>query len=179
VNLKGVFFLLVGLAVGVGLGALVLFGGQNDYRPTDRQLPPTVGSPASDFELKLLGGELQSLEGYRGTPVVLNFWATWCPPCKEEMPLLNRYAGQYEDRLVIVGVNYNEEEEVVQRFVTDEQIQFPILMDLNGLVANLYYVRNYPTTYFIDKEGIVRGQHIGLLHEDLLDRYLQTIGIEP
>jgi cytochrome c biogenesis protein CcmG, thiol:disulfide interchange protein DsbE len=153
VNLKGIFFLLAGLIIGVALGALVLFSGQNGERSANRKLPPTVGSRAEAFELKLLGGDLQSLSGYAGTPVVINFWATWCPPCKEEMPLLNDYAGKYADRLVILGVNYSEEENVVQQFVTKEGIEFPILLDRNGIVANMYYVRNYPTTFSLTQRA--------------------------
>jgi cytochrome c biogenesis protein CcmG, thiol:disulfide interchange protein DsbE len=179
VNLKGVFFLLVGLIIGVALGALIIFSGDNGSSGDKRRLPPTVGSKVEDFELQVLGGERRSLSSYAGTPVVMNFWATWCPPCKEEMPLLDQLALAYADDLVVLGINYNEEERIVQQYITAEGIKFPIMLDFTGNVSTLYFVRNYPTTFFIDAEGVLRAQHLGLLTEDLLGRYLQTIGIEP
>jgi cytochrome c biogenesis protein CcmG, thiol:disulfide interchange protein DsbE len=178
-KLKGVFFLLFGLSIGVALGALIIFSGDNPTGETSRRLPPTVGSPVEDFELQMLDGERRSLSSYAGTPIVMNFWATWCPPCKEEMPLLDQFAEQYAGEVVILGINYNEEERVVQEYVSAEGIKFPIMLDFTGAVSTQYFVRNYPTTFFIDAEGVLRAQHLGLLTEDLLGRYLQTIGIEP
>ena len=177
---KGPLFLLAGLLLGVALGALVLLSGPGQPGSRERRLPPTVGAAAPDFSLPLLGGEgEQKLSDLKGKPVVINFWATWCPPCKEEMPLLQRYASQYGDQMVLLGVDYAEEAPVVQKFVDEMGITFPILLDADGSVSTLYYVRNYPTTYFVDAEGVVRAQHLGLLTEDLLKKYLKTIGLEP
>ncbi|RPJ42604.1 MAG: TlpA family protein disulfide reductase, partial [Chloroflexi bacterium] len=109
----------------------------------------------------------------------INFWATWCPPCKEEMPLLERYGKKYAGKLVILGITSNEQPEVVEPFVKGMGLTFPILVDHEGAIADRFYVNNYPYTFFVDGEGILRGQHIGIIKEDQLVRYLKMIGLEP
>lgn len=180
-NWKAALFVFSGLLVGVLLGVLVLVNtnSQNKVDSAARRIPPAVGSTAADFNLPLLDGQSQKLSDLRGRPVIINFWATWCPPCKEEMPLLQRYAHQYPDRFVILGVDYEEETSAVQSYVQGMQINFPILLDKTGAVSELYYARNFPTTFFVDAKGVIRAQHLGLLTEELLVRYLKTIGIEP
>lgn len=145
----------------------------------NRPLPPTIGSAVPDFKLASTDGTLQSLSSYRGKQVIINFWATWCPPCKEEMPLLELYGQKYAETLVILGVNSGEEPDVVRPVIEKMGITFPILLDQAGNVTDLYYVKDFPYTFFIDEAGILRGQHIGLLSEERLVRYLKTIGIEP
>lgn len=190
-RLKGILFLLGGLLLGVALGALVLYSGPSQPGSTSRRTPPTVGSPVPDFTLALLDGEGLASEGLasegdearlselKGRPVVINFWATWCAPCEQEMPLLQQYADRYEGQLALLGVDYEEDESVVREFVTEREITFPILLDRSGIVANQYYVRNFPTTFFVDSEGVLRAQHLGMLTEELLEKYLKTIGINP
>ena len=175
---KGILILFGGLLVGILLGTTVLLGEPDRTAGAQRPLPPTIGSTVSDFELPVLSGQAQRLSELKGRPVVINFWATWCGPCKAEMPLLNRMSREYPDDLVVLGVNYAESVEVVEGFVTGEGITFPILLDEAGHVADLYIVRSYPTTFFVDAEGVLRAQHIGLLSEDLLVRYLELIGLE-
>ncbi len=175
---KGILILFGGLLVGVLLGAIVFLSGPGQAPGIPRNLPPTIGSPVADFELPGLNGDVQRLSNLKNKPVVVNFWATWCPPCKEEMPLLNQMAQEYSGNLVVLGINYAENEAVVREFISTGNITFPILLDETGQVANLYFVRNYPTTFFIDADGMLRAQHIGLLSEDLLARYLALIGIE-
>lgn len=175
---KGVLFLIGGLLVGVLLGTTVFWGGPGWTAGAQQPLPPAIGSLVSDFELPALSGPAQRLSELKGRPVVINFWATWCGPCKEEMPLLNRLAREYPENLVVLGVNYAESVDVVEEFVAEEGITFPILLDEAGQVADLYFVRNYPATFFIDAGGVLRAQHIGLLSENLLARYLELIAIE-
>ncbi len=141
--------------------------------------PPTVDFPAPEFDLPLLGGGAQKLSALRGKPVLINFWATWCPPCKEETPLLQRYSQKYAGKLVLLGIDSGEEAGPVQSFVTGMGITYPILLDQYDRAVDVYYARNLPSTFFVDDQGVLRGQHLGLLTEDLLVRYLKTIGIEP
>jgi cytochrome c biogenesis protein CcmG, thiol:disulfide interchange protein DsbE len=178
-RIKGILLLLAGLAFGIILGVLIIQTGPDRTGTANRRLPPTVGSRAADFTLDQLGGDAVKLSDLKGKPVVMNFWATWCPPCKEEMPLLEKYAQQHAGQVTFLGVDYAEKEDVVQQFITQAGVTFPILLDRAGIVSDLYYVRNYPITFFIDSDGVVRAQHMGLLSEDLMDRYLKTIGIEP
>jgi cytochrome c biogenesis protein CcmG, thiol:disulfide interchange protein DsbE len=180
-KLRSAAFLSVGLLVGALLGVLVLFINQKraESQASSRRLPPTIGAPVQDFDLPRLGGTSQKLSGLQGKPVLINFWATWCPPCKEEMPLLERYAAQYRDQLVVLGIDYEEAPDIVQPYVNKIGVTFPILLDQDGQVSEMYYARNFPTTFFVDANGILRAQHLGLLTEDLLVRYLKTIGIQP
>lgn len=175
---KGILLLLGGLIFGMLLGAVIILSSPGQARTGSRQIPPTVGSPVEDFELQALNGGFIRLSELQNKPVVINFWATWCAPCREEMPLLGRFADEYSGEVVVLGVNYAETEKVVQKFLEENQVDFPILLDEIGLVNDLYYVRNYPTTFFIDAEGVLRAQHIGMLTEDVLARYLALIGIE-
>ncbi|MBE0698936.1 MAG: TlpA family protein disulfide reductase [Anaerolineaceae bacterium] len=176
-KLKGLLFLIGGLLIGVLLGVLIVFGGSSNHQGAGQRIPPTIGSAVKDFTLEKLDGEPLKISGVRGKPLILNFWATWCPPCKEEMPLLAQYADAYSDQLVVIGVNYAEEKDLVERFVNEQNITFPILLDKSGTVADIYFVRNYPMTFFIDKDGVLRAQHLGQLTNDVMIRYLELIGI--
>ncbi len=179
VSTKLIAFLLAGLLIGGVLGALVFWGGTARNAGGDRRLPPSVGSPVKDFQLASPDGEAFQLAALQGKPVVINFWATWCAPCKEEMPLLSQYAEQYADRMVVLGVNSGETPQAVAPFLQENPVAFPILLDQTMQVSDLYYVRSFPMTFFVDAEGVLRAQHLGMLSESLLARYLETIGIEP
>lgn len=175
---KGWLLLLGGLLVGVLLGALIFFNGP-DAGASAGKLPPTVGVPSPDFALGRLDDAKVSLSDFKGKPVIINFWATWCLPCREEMPLLDQVAAQHADALVVLGVNSGEPAELVQAYIDETGVKFPILLDTSEKVTEMYFVRNFPMTFFVDAEGILRAQHIGLLQENILARYLNTIGIEP
>ena len=170
-------FMLGGLLVGVLLGILIVAGGPG-LAGANRQ-PPAVGLRAPDFSLSMVSGEKLRLSALKGRPVVINFWATWCGPCKEEMPLFEAYAKKTGDQVVWLGVNELESAETVNAFIQELNITFPILLDLEGQVAQDYYVRGYPATYFVDADGIIRAQHLGQIHEELLIVYLETIGFKP
>lgn len=178
---KNLLLLLVGLLLGTALGvlALVYLPARSVSGPGAQKLPPTVGSPAPDFILSELGSKPLKLSDLRGTPAVVNFWATWCEPCKKEVPLLEQTAQKYSGRLVILGVDSQEEEKIVRPFAQQFGMTYAILMDTEGTVTNLYFVKNFPTTFFIDSNGIVRAQHLGLLEEADLSKYLKTVGIAP
>src|SRR5690606_9146948 len=121
-----------------------------------------TGNQAPDFQLKQMDGSTVSLSDFRGEIVFLNFWATWCPPCRKEMPDLQRF---YEDiDAVVLGVNLTDTEisaHQVQQFLETFQISFPVVMDTAGEVSRLYQIRPIPTTYIIDSEGIIREKVYG------------------
>jgi thiol-disulfide isomerase/thioredoxin len=130
---------------------------------------PQEGQPAPDFTLRTLdGGEIR-LGDLRGKIVVLNFWATWCGPCREEMPLLEQAMSERgPDGLVIVAINVQESEAQVRPFVQRLNLTYPIGMDRNGCLARRYRVRSYPTTYFISRDGAIEGRRVGAYTRQIL-----------
>lgn len=142
--------------------------------PTETPLP--MGQLAPEFSLTGLEGKLHQLEDYRGHLVVLNFWATWCGPCRIEMPLLEQtYARLKLTGLVIIGVNMLEAKSTVQDYVQALNITFPILLASDDSVAKSYGVFGLPMTFFIDSNGILRDKYIGLLTEEILQHYLDDL----
>jgi thiol-disulfide isomerase/thioredoxin len=137
---------------------------------------PTQGAIAPDFTLETVDGATISLSDYRGQPVVVNFWATWCVPCREEMPLLQEaYETHAEDGLVIVGVNVRESPEAVKKFLQEVGADFPVMIDEDGTVVDRYIVTSLPLTFFIDRDGNLRTLVVGGMTESVLDERLQTI----
>ena len=130
---------------------------------------PQEGQPAPDFTLRTLDGGEVRLHELRGKVVVLNFWATWCGPCRDEMPLFEQaMAERGPDGLLIVAINVQESEDQVRPFVQRLGLTYPIGMDRNGGLARRYRVRSYPTTYFIGRNGTVEGRRVGAYTRHIL-----------
>ena len=128
--------------------------------------------PASDFRIDLLSGEELALSDLRGKVVVLNFWATWCPPCREEMPSFESIYREYKDRdVVFVGVAVADTEERARDFVEGVGVTYPIGLDTSG-IAETYKVTAMPTTFFIDREGTITRKLQGLASEGALRLFL-------
>ena len=138
--------------------------------------PPEVGKLAPDFELTTLDGQKLSLSQFKGTPVLLNFWATWCGPCRHEMPFLQQvYQDWPTDELVVFTINVGESSSRVAQFMQSEGLSFPVLLDSNARVTESYYITGIPTTLFIDKFGFIEEIKIGSFQsqaeiEAILDR---------
>lgn len=125
---------------------------------------PHQGFFAPDFELESVDGEIYRLHQLRGQPVIINLWASWCPPCKAEMPALQRVYESYRSSgLIILGVNMTFQDSLpaAVELVNQEGLTFPILLDHDGATARLYRMSALPTTVFIDAEGIVQGVIVG------------------
>lgn len=109
-----------------------------------------------DFTLKDINGKPHTLSDYKGKLIFLNFWASWCPPCRAEMPSIQKlYEDSDKDKFVILAVDVRENEKKVKDFVKRKGYTFPILFDGDGKVARKYRVRAFPTTYIIDQKGKV------------------------
>ncbi|ALX49115.1 TlpA family protein disulfide reductase [Lentibacillus amyloliquefaciens] len=136
----------------------------------------SLGQIAPDFELTTLEGEPVRLSDYRGQRVIVNFWATWCPPCREEIPDLQKLYDEKDVEILAVDLTKTEEsEENVRDFADDFEMTFPVPMDVNSEVATTYQVRAYPTSYMIDSNGRIQFSAMGAMDYDLMVEELSKI----
>lgn len=127
------------------------------------------GESAPDFTLTTLSGEQLSLSDLRGKKVILNFWATWCGPCRAEMPDMQKFYESHQDEVEILAVNVTESEasaENVDLFVEDYGLTFPILLDEKSQVVTTYQALTIPTSYLIDSNGVIQNRMIGPMNYD-------------
>jgi peroxiredoxin len=121
-----------------------------------------VGGTAPDFTLKSLKGDSASLSQFRGKVVFLNFWASWCPPCRAEMPSMSRLNEVFSDReFAMLAVNVEQDKGAVEEFLADHPHDFTVLLDPQGTAQNLYQVFRFPETFLIDKEGRIVERFLG------------------
>lgn len=125
-------------------------------------LRPVKEAQAPDFTLHDLAGKARRLTEFRGQVVLINFWATWCAPCREEMPGMDRiYREMKKDGFTILAVNFFETAEQVEPFVKELGLTFPILLDEEGQVSRLYRAFTLPMTFLLDRQGMVVGRALG------------------
>jgi len=141
--------------------------------PAGDEVGLEVGKAAPDFALRTLEGEVSRLSDHRGErAVIVNFWASWCGPCKVEMPDLEAVYREHEDELVVLGVDLQESPEAIRAFLEDEvSVSYPILLDGEGKVKTAYNLFTQPTSYLVDESGIIRSRKFGAYTEqELRDR---------
>lgn len=174
----------VGLLAGLVMGILTVPNPQRTLggsRGLPTPIPDVVseGRPAPDFTAQTADGGSITLSDLRGRPVALNFWATWCAPCRVEMPALQAASERYADNgLAILAVNAGESAEAVGEYMRELGLTFPAILDPDGEIVDLYGVRVFPTTVWIDAEGVVRAEHFGPLGDDLIDRIMSDL-VQP
>lgn len=123
---------------------------------------PAIGAPAADFELKLLDGKSVRLEQLRGKPLVINFFASWCDPCRDEMALINEIAaGGDKGGYRVIGIAVEDTRAAVMQFSQEAKLEFPVGLDLNSTVKRAYRIFGPPATFFIDAQGTVRDIVLG------------------
>ncbi|MGQ9583822.1 MAG: redoxin domain-containing protein [Anaerolineae bacterium] len=138
-----------------------------------RKVGTEMGSLAPDFTLQDLDGNEVSLSSLRGRPVLLNFWATWCPGCRIEFPDFAKAHHTYQEQgLAIVAVNFMENPDSVRKFVEAQGVPFLVLLDPKGQVLSAYRVRAIPSSFFLDREGVVVRRVVGAMSHEALDEYL-------
>jgi peroxiredoxin len=137
---------------------------------------PEIGKPAPSFQLADIEGQSISLSDFQGKPVLINFWAIYCVPCRSELSYIQEVYDEWSEQgLMVLAINIHEDPPSVDRYIQDYNLSFPVLFDLEGKVAERYNIQYIPTTYFIDAEGIIRDIKIGAFRsgaeiEDLLNK---------
>ena len=165
------------MAVMALAGGMILLGLTDRMAWSMGERVPMAGMPAAEFTLTDLEGRQQSLSQYRGKVVLLNFWATWCKPCTTEMPAMQTtYDRLREKGFVVLAVNELEDDEKVRAHIREYQHTFPVLMDRENRVANLYGVYGLPVSVFIDEAGVVQAYiKGGLLTEQKIEDEITRI----
>jgi cytochrome c biogenesis protein CcmG, thiol:disulfide interchange protein DsbE len=177
-------FALIGALVAIALVGLIWVLTEREGGVAGQAMPE-LNRAAPDFSLPSLAGESISLADYQGQVVLLNFWGTWCEPCKRELPALEQAHQRYGDQgLAVIGVNLTDDElaqgrdeAIIQAFLDQFGVTYPTALDIEGDVTNAYRVFPLPTSFFIDGEGRIRYVHIGeLTFDDVTARFLELSG---
>ena len=168
----GIWFLEIrgdggGVEAEPGMGVVALADSLN---PTGEAPAAEVGRAAPAFRLRSLDGSATELTDYRGNYVLLNFWASWCGPCRGETPALQAFFEDRSPALVVVGVNQQETAEEARAFTDQFDVTYPIVLDADGQVSGAYRVSTgLPVSFLIDPEGVIRRVHLGALTDSDLD----------
>ncbi len=176
--------LIAMMMVGLGLlatGAMfIMLLDQRDALAQDfSTVPAKVEFPAPELNLQDISGKPVSLSDYRGSVVLVNLWATWCPPCREEMPTLQTFYEEYkQDGFVLVAIDQEETLEVVQPFVDEFSLTFPVWLDENYEAERKFNTMNLPSSYVIDRDGVVRLMWIGGISKKNLEKFVPDIILE-
>jgi peroxiredoxin len=138
---------------------------------------PVVGHPAPDFALPTLAGETVRLSDFKGRPVLVNFWATWCGPCRSEFPDFQKAAVDNADKLVIIGINNTttDQKEQIPAFLEEFGVTFPIVLDETGDTAKAYNILGLPTSIFIDRNGNVNEIFTGPINKAYIEAKLSEM----
>jgi cytochrome c biogenesis protein CcmG, thiol:disulfide interchange protein DsbE len=146
--------------------------------PASKNAAPQIDAPAVPFELKTLDGKPISLTGFHGKPLVMNFFASWCDPCREEMPLINGLAAQsVSNGYNVVAIAVEDSRAAVTEYAKEFKLNLPIALDLNSTVKRAYRIFGPPATFFIDSQGTIRDLVIGPLTLERASTALTNAGI--
>ena len=164
---------IIGLVIASALIA-VLFAGLGKNPSEIRS--PLVGKAAPSFALREVGtGRTVDLSEFKGKPVVINFWATWCGPCWEEHPVLVASARRLQPQVQFLGVVFQDTEEKILSFLAQRGSAYPTVVDQNGKTGIAYGVGGVPETFFLDANGVIVAKYNGPMNADILNEHLQKV----
>ena len=146
--------------------------------PAPQSAAPVIGANAIPFELKTLEGKSAGLETFRGKPLVINFFASWCDPCREEMPLINELAAKASGNYQVLGIAVEDRRAAVIEYAKETKLVFPIALDLNSTVKRSHRIFGPPATFFVDGQGIIRDVVMGPLTSARVKEAIATVGIQ-
>jgi len=135
----------------------------------------TAGQTAPDFEAATLDGKTVRLSDYAGRPIVVNFWASYCHPCRQEFPMFRNALERHDDDFVLLGVDYKDITSDARRFVRQQRATWPIVVDPTNVVARAYGVRAVPQTFFIGPDGKISERYYAEIPADLFEQELAKI----
>ena len=144
--------------------------GGTPARPAERV---QVGYSAPDFTVKSPDGTPITVSAHRGTAVILNFWATWCGPCKLEIPDLVSIQDEYKDRLTIIGIDVREDKDTVSDYIAAHHMTYPVGIDGTGILGNRFNVHSYPRSFFLNRDGIITYIAFGALDYDQIKTHVE------
>jgi cytochrome c biogenesis protein CcmG/thiol:disulfide interchange protein DsbE len=154
--------------------------GAQHVHPAPQNSGPVVGAAAVPFDLKTLEGKAAGLQTFRGKPLVLNFFASWCDPCREEMPLINDLATKgAKQGYSVLGIAVEDSRDAVTEYAREAKLVFSIALDLNSAVKRSYRIFGPPATFFIDGQGVIRDVVLGPITAERARDALKRAGIDP
>jgi thiol-disulfide isomerase/thioredoxin len=145
--------------------------------PAPQSAAPVIGAAAIPFELKTLEGKSAGLESFRGKPLVINFFASWCDPCREEMPLINELAAKAGGSYHVLGIAVEDTRAAVTEYAKEAKLIFPIALDLNSAVKRSYRIFGPPATFFLDGQGVIRDVVLGPITPERAREAMRRIAI--
>lgn len=173
-KLRSAGILIGGLCAMIALGGCASLSRFGSAPAAARPTVAKVGDMAPEIELKSMSGEQVVLSKLTGHPVIVDFWATWCGPCRQEFPALVRTYKKYASQgLIVLGVNFEDEntDQGVLNFMSNTLVNFPVVRDTTNQIGSMYRVNALPTSFFVDKSGILRDVVVGgPMTDDFLDQ---------
>jgi thiol-disulfide isomerase/thioredoxin len=160
------------LIVIIGVGGVAVFS--SFFKPKDNPVKPGYAAPS--FKLATVNGDVHTLAEFKGKPLVINFWGSFCEACVREMPLLQKSYLAYKGKgIQFVGINLDESQIAVQSFLRQTEVGYPVFLDPGAKVRDKYEVVSYPTTFFLDKAGKIVDSYVGEMTEPIIQAELDQL----
>ena len=168
--------MIASITLAVALQASSLWA--QHVHPAPRNSAPVIGAAAAPFDLKTLEGKAAGLESFRGKPLVINFFASWCDPCRDEMPLINELAAKAVGDYQVLGIAVEDSRAAVSEYAKEAKLVFPIALDLNSTVKRVYRIFGPPATFFVDGQGVIRDIVMGPITSERIREAVKKVGIQ-